>query len=163
MVSRDLKRVSRSCDWSARQISVYVGTGWRRLTGSPKLQIILYKRATKYRSLLRKMTYKDKGSYESSPPCIDWDIKRICISKLRLQGSQNMDAIWMHVYTHRDISGIVSRSWDFRNDMKRMYSLIMRLPSSLETVYMYINMYYNISACWYMYIYIQIHAPIYIC
>jgi len=44
-------------------------TGWRRLIGSPKLQIILHKRATKYRSLLRKMTYKDKASYESSPPC----------------------------------------------------------------------------------------------
>jgi len=29
-----------------------------------------HKRATKYRALLRKMTYKDKGSYESSPPCI---------------------------------------------------------------------------------------------
>jgi len=44
-------------------------TGWRRLMGSRKLQIIFHKRATKYRSLLRKMTYKDKGSYESSPPC----------------------------------------------------------------------------------------------
>ena len=47
------------------------GTGWRRIIGSPKLQIIFHKRATKYRSLLRKMTYKDKGSYESSPPCIE--------------------------------------------------------------------------------------------
>jgi len=46
-----------------------IGTGWRRLIGSPKLQIIFHKRATQYRSLLRKMTYKDKGSYESSPPC----------------------------------------------------------------------------------------------
>jgi len=45
------------------------GTGWRSLIGSPKSQIIFHKRATKYRSLLRKMTYKDKGSYESSPPC----------------------------------------------------------------------------------------------
>jgi len=45
------------------------GTGWRRLIGSPKLQIIFDKRATKYRSLLWKMTYKDKASYESSPPC----------------------------------------------------------------------------------------------
>ena len=36
----------------------------------PKLQIIFHKRATKYRSLSRKMTYKDKGSYESSPPCM---------------------------------------------------------------------------------------------
>ena len=44
-------------------------TGWRRLIGSPKLQFIFHKRATKYRSRLRKMTYKDKGSYESSPPC----------------------------------------------------------------------------------------------
>ena len=44
-------------------------TGWRRLKGSPNLQFIFHKRATKYRSLLRKMTYKDKGSYESSPPC----------------------------------------------------------------------------------------------
>ena len=45
-------------------------TGWRRLIGSPKLQIIFHKRATKHRSLFRKMTYKDKGSYESSPPCM---------------------------------------------------------------------------------------------
>ena len=45
-------------------------TGWRRLIGSPKLQIIFHKRAIKYRSLVRKMTYKDKGSYESSPPCM---------------------------------------------------------------------------------------------
>jgi len=43
-------------------------TGWRRLIGSPNLQIIFNKRATKYRSLFRKITYKDKGSYESSPP-----------------------------------------------------------------------------------------------
>jgi len=50
-------------------ISPYEGTGWRRLIGSPKLQIIFHKRATKYRAFLRKMTYKDKGSYESSPPC----------------------------------------------------------------------------------------------
>ena len=50
--------------WICRLVRI---TGWRRLIGSPKLQIIFHKRATKYRSLLRKMTYKDKGSYESSP------------------------------------------------------------------------------------------------
>ena len=44
-------------------------TGWRRLIGSPKLQIIFHKRATKYRSLGEKMNNKDTGSYESSPPC----------------------------------------------------------------------------------------------
>ena len=48
--------------------SQLVTTGWRRLIGSPKLQIVFHKRAIKYRSLLRKMTYKAKGSYESSHP-----------------------------------------------------------------------------------------------
>jgi len=43
-------------------------TGWRRLIGSPRLQIF-HKRATKFRSLLRKMTHKDKGSYASSATC----------------------------------------------------------------------------------------------
>ena len=49
-------------------------TGWRRLIGSLKLQIIFHKRATEYRSLLRKMTYKDKRSDESSPPCITYEV-----------------------------------------------------------------------------------------
>ena len=49
---------------------IHIYTGWRRLIGSPKLQIIFHKRATKYRSLLRKMTFEDKGTYESSPPCM---------------------------------------------------------------------------------------------
>jgi len=59
-----------SCDINRFFVCVCVGTGWRRLIGSLKLQIIFHKRATKYRALLLKMTYKDKGSYESSPPCI---------------------------------------------------------------------------------------------
>jgi len=46
-----------------------IHTGWRRLIGSPKLQIIFYKRATKYRSLLPRMIYEDKASCDSSPPC----------------------------------------------------------------------------------------------
>ena len=48
----------------------HIYTGWRRLIGSPKLQVIFRKRATNYRALLWKVTYEDKGSYESSPPCI---------------------------------------------------------------------------------------------
>jgi len=34
--------------------------------GFPKLQIIFRKRATKCRSLLQKMNYKDKGSYDDT-------------------------------------------------------------------------------------------------
>jgi len=48
---------------------IWLNTAWRRLIGSLKLQISLQKRATRYISILRKMTYKDKGSCESSPPC----------------------------------------------------------------------------------------------
>ena len=44
-------------------------TGWRRLIGCLKLQVIFRKRATNCRALLRKMTYKDKASYDSTPPC----------------------------------------------------------------------------------------------
>jgi len=58
--------------------TINLSTGWRRLIGSPKLQIIFHKRATKYRSLLRKMTYEDKGSYESSPPCTTQTICIVC-------------------------------------------------------------------------------------
>jgi len=45
-------------------------TGWRRLIGCLKLQVIFRKRATYYRALLRNMTYEDKASYDSTPPCI---------------------------------------------------------------------------------------------
>jgi len=49
-------------------------TGWRRLIWCRKLQVIRRKRATDYRALLRKMTYEDKASHDSMPPCISgWD------------------------------------------------------------------------------------------
>ena len=44
-------------------------TGWRRLIGCLKLQVIFRKRATNYRALLWKMKCTDKASYISSPPC----------------------------------------------------------------------------------------------
>jgi len=45
------------------------GTGWRRFIGYLKLQVVMRKRASNYRALLRKMTCKDKAYYESLPPC----------------------------------------------------------------------------------------------
>jgi len=47
-----------------------LATGWRRVIGCLKLQVMSRKRATKYGAFSRKMTYKDKASSESSPPCI---------------------------------------------------------------------------------------------
>jgi len=52
------------------RLRVAQAMGWRRLIESRKLHIIFHKGATKYRSLLLQMTYKDKGSCESSPPCM---------------------------------------------------------------------------------------------
>ena len=43
-------------------------TGWRRLIGCLKLQATFRQRATKYRARLRKITCKDKASYDTTPP-----------------------------------------------------------------------------------------------
>jgi len=43
---------------------------WRNPIGCLKLQVIVRKRATSYRALLRKMTYKDKASFESLSLCM---------------------------------------------------------------------------------------------
>jgi len=62
-------------------------TGWRTCIGCLTLQVSLRTRVTDYRALLRKMTYKDKASYASSPPC-----NAPCV-------------VWL--YTHRINTGIV--------------------------------------------------------
>ena len=48
---------------------MYTDTGWRRLIGCLKLQVTFHKRATICRAILRKLTYDDKASCGSSPPC----------------------------------------------------------------------------------------------
>jgi len=76
------------------------GTGWRRLIESPKLQIIFHKRATKYRSLLRKMTSEDKGSYEFSPPC------------RRIQNSDRYQIYCTHWQCRWLFENVVCLPWD---------------------------------------------------
>jgi len=44
-------------------------TGWRRRIGCLKLQVIFRKRATIYGAFLRKMTYGDEASYDSTSTC----------------------------------------------------------------------------------------------
>jgi len=93
-------------------------TASRRLIGSPKLQIIFHKRATKYRSLLRKMIYKYKGSYESSPPYmvyIMYVILRICciitsciccITRLidtHRSVTHTQSCLWLSLKTHTQV------------------------------------------------------------
>ena len=57
-----------SGSWKGSSLRAYY-TGWRRLIGSLKLQVIFRKRATNYRALLWKITYKDNASCDSTPPC----------------------------------------------------------------------------------------------
>ena len=52
-----------------QHITALYTAGWRRPTGCLKLQVSFRKRATNYRALLRKMTCKDKASYDSTPLC----------------------------------------------------------------------------------------------
>jgi len=65
-------------------------TGWRRRRGCLKLQVIFRRRATNYRALLRKMTYKDKTCCGSTPPCT-------CIPLIRKHRVNRTNA--MNVYT----------------------------------------------------------------
>jgi len=69
-------------------VALGIATGWRRLNGCLKLQVIFRKRATNYRALLQKMTHKDKAFYDSTLP---W-IVRSRIDKTqscRLNGNRN--------------------------------------------------------------------------
>jgi len=45
--------------------------GWRRLIGCLKLQVNFRKTSTNYRVFMRKMTYEDEASYDSTPLCTE--------------------------------------------------------------------------------------------
>ena len=105
--------VSRT--WMSHVTHMNETTGWRRLIGSPKLQIIFHKTATKYRALLLKMTYKDKGSYESSPPCIaalsrvpEWMSHVTHMNESCHTYERVMSHIWMSHITHTNVTSLCS-------------------------------------------------------
>jgi len=61
--------LTREYLWVCRFTCRYMDTGWQRLIGCLKMQVIFRKGATNHRALLRKMTYEDKATYASTPPC----------------------------------------------------------------------------------------------
>jgi len=111
-------------------------TGWRRLIGSPKLQIIFHKRATKYRSLLRKMACKDKGSYESSPPCSS----ELTFEKLYLAaGSWSLDIEILHLqilcrHSLRHVT-VMSHICNNKNIVYKVVVIKYRIPAFADAVY----------------------------
>jgi len=50
-----------------------IDTGWLRCIGCLKLQSLPEKRATNYGAISREMTYENKATYASSPPCTTKD------------------------------------------------------------------------------------------
>jgi len=64
-------------------------SGWQRCIGCLESQVSFCKRATNHRALLQKMTFKDKASYGSSPPCI-FEVHELNIYMY----------IYIHVCTH---------------------------------------------------------------
>jgi len=79
---------------------VYNTTGWRRLIGCLELQVIFRKRATNYRALLQKMTYGDKASYDSTPPCTTERLYPVYNSCVLLQQSI-LHCLCIHMYSIR--------------------------------------------------------------
>ena len=119
----------------------------------PNLQIIFHKRATKYRLLLRKKTYKDKRSHESPPPC--------STVKTHIYTSYEYMCIYTHMFTCRCI---------YVNTYIYIYIYIFIYIFMYTRIYIHIfidthiytyihtHIYTNI----YIYIYIYIHIYIYI-
>jgi len=107
--------MSESCHTYEKSHVTNRPTGWRRPIGCLKLQVIFRKRATNYRPLLRKMTYKDKASCESSPPCTpcqtcEWIMSLVRLSCVTLVGESHhtcekiMSHIWMRHVTNMHFS-----------------------------------------------------------
>ena len=64
---REMMRITRGMWW--RITFDMEEWRWRRLIKCLKSQVVFRKRATNHRACLREMTYKDKTSYDSTPPC----------------------------------------------------------------------------------------------
>ena len=102
-------------------------TGWRSLIGCLKLQVILHKRATNYSALLQKITYEDKASYDSTPPCI-------------AESSQQLVEFIIHFW------------W-----IRRAVEMIQHTTIELHKTYIYIYSYIHTCTYMYIYIHIYIY------
>ena len=86
-------------------------TGWRGPTGCLNLQVIFRKRANNSGALLRKMTYEDKASCGSWPPCITTCMNVPMKVRWMTRMSHIPLLIWMSHVTHVDKSCLSSTGW----------------------------------------------------
>jgi len=97
-----------------------------------RLHVIFRKRATNYMALLRKMIYKDKASYDSTPPCTyKRDIlRRNCMSTLYIHVCVCV-CVYIHTYIYIYIC-----------------------------IYLYIYIYIHAYICIYIYVCIYVHIHV---
>jgi len=100
-------------------------TGWRRPIGRLKLEVIFRKRATNYRALLRTLTYTDKASYGSSPPCTDYTW---------LFGTFSSSFTPLHISTHFSVQG--KKNWARHTDCVWLFD---EFRSSLTHVHVHVH------------------------
>ena len=121
--------------------STFICTGWRRLIGCLKLQVISRKRATNYRALLPKMTYADQASYESTPPC------NTCAS--RSSTILTRICVYIYIYTWKYVHANMYMMATYV-----IYALQNRRRFRHTFAYIYIhtcihgNIYIQICMCW---------------
>ena len=70
--------------WFHKNTQATCNKGWRRPIGCLEVQVIFRKRATNCRALLWIMTYEDKASYGSPPPCTTLFLKHSFKSRVFL-------------------------------------------------------------------------------
>jgi len=116
-------------------------TGWRKLIGSPKLQIIFHKRAIKCRSLLQKMTYKDKGSYESSPPCTSHNCRQVVHSS----EMYILFHIYAYIYIYISLQPSDKERHSIYECVRAITAVRWHIPTRCIYFFLYMNIYIYIS------------------
>jgi len=135
-----------SCElWALKELSENVSagriscTGWRRPIGCLKLQVIFRKRATNYRALWQKMTYEDKASYDSTPPCT---------YNARLLSHMNASChIWMSHVRYEQIT----TERDVLTRLSRLGNKLLYMQVKIKYIYICIYIYIYIYKYEYMY------------
>jgi len=142
-------------------------TGWQKLIGSPKLQIIFHKRATKYRALLLKWPKKIRDPMSLGHPLSGVSFRCVC-TQLLLCEKNNFSFVWI-VESPRERLKTFEKGQKKRESERFSGDKISQktAPYSMSTVsnderenrrksaLSYINIY--------TYLYINIHRYIYIC
>ena len=81
-------------DQSVDALCVIRATGWRRPIGCLISCITFRKLATNYRALVRKMTYIDRASYDSTPLCITSSTHHVIVLWYPIIWDQSLDPLW---------------------------------------------------------------------